>query len=353
MSHKSRHHPFYSLPIQRYKMVNFSFLFLLLFCIYTVQESNESVVQVLDPVLQLPPLNHKYWSLSYSYPLYHTYSSLSNSYLHYITSTGPCPKITPPLYNKDWSPPLYHKYWNLSYSYLPYITSTGPRVTVTSPVSQALVPVLPVYPLYHKYWILSHRYFPYITSTGPCPTVTSLYHKYWTLTYRYIPYITNTGPCPTGTSPKSQVLDCPAVTSPTSQVLVSILPVHPLYHKYSSLLYSYLICITSTGHCPTAVHYFHSAVPLPSGTSPTSQVLIPVPQKPPIYHKNWTLSYWYILYITSTGPYPTVTALISQLLVLVLPVYPLYHKYWTLSYSYLSYITSTARQLSDFRTTIV
>ena len=77
-------------------------IFLLLFCVYTVQvlcagKSNEGVVQVLlDPVhvLQLPPLNHKYWSLSYSYP--HP------------------PSISQVLVPVQQLPPLYHQHWSLS-----------------------------------------------------------------------------------------------------------------------------------------------------------------------------------------------------------------------------------------------
>ena len=111
-------------------------IFLLLFCVYTVQvlcagKSNEGVVQVLldpVPVLQLPPLNHKYWSLSYSYPL------------------------------------LYHKYWSLSYS-------TGHKYwscpTVTPTLSPALVPVLKLPLLYHKYL--------------PAQQLPPPYHKNWTL----------------------------------------------------------------------------------------------------------------------------------------------------------------------------
>ena len=139
-------------------------IFLLLFCFYTVQvlcagKSNEGVVQVLlNPVhvLQLPPP-----------PIYHKYWSLSNSYLHFITSTGPCPKIIFPIsqvlacstvtstISQELDPvlklpPLYHKYQSLSYRYLPIITSSGPCPTDTSPLSQALVPVLQIPPLYHK-----------------------------------------------------------------------------------------------------------------------------------------------------------------------------------------------------------
>ena len=136
-------------------MVIFSFLFLLLFCVYTVQvlcagESNEGVVQVLDPFLQLPTLYNKYLYLSYSH-------------LPYITSTGPCQQLLP----------LYHKYWSLS--------------TVTSPLSQVLVPCQQLPPLYHKYWSLS-------TVTSPISQV-------------LVPYITNSGLCPTVTAPISQIVD--------------------------------------------------------------------------------------------------------------------------------------------------
>ena len=49
--------------------------------------------------------------------------------------------------------------------------------------------------------------------------------------------------------------------------------------------------------------------------------------------------FFYIVFELRTSP-------ISQLLVFVLAVHTLYHKNWTLSYSYLSYITSTARSLA-------
>ena len=194
MSNKHFDFPIRSIlcPFKDTKWRSRTFLFLLLFCIYTVHvlcagESNEGVVQLLDPDLQLPPLNHKYWSLSYSYPPpYHKYWSLSNGYLHYITKTGPCHKITspisevmvpvqqlPPLYHVLKLPPLYHKYWSLSNSYLHHITSTGPCPKITSPLSQVLVPVqqLPPLYIYHKYWNLSYSYLPYITSNGPLPKV--------------------------------------------------------------------------------------------------------------------------------------------------------------------------------------
>ena len=128
--------------------------------------------------------------------------------------------------------------------------------------------------------------------------------------------------------------------------------------------YRYLPCITSTGHFPTAKATI-SLVLYPY--LPVHPLYHKVLQRPTLYHKTWTLSYWYIPYITrtcptdktlsysylshitSTGPCPTVTALISQLLVLALPVHPLYHEYWTLSYSYLSYITSTTRSLATLQ----
>ena len=167
--------------------------------------------QALVPVLQIPPLYHKYWSLSYRY-------------LPCITRTGHCPTAKPTislvLYHFLPVPPLYHKHC--------------PCPTDTSPLSQALVPVLQIPPLYHKLWSLSYRYLPFITSSGPCPTDTStlsqalvpvlqipppisqvlvpvlqeppLYHKYWSSSYRYCPNSTITGPCPIGTSPISQVL---------------------------------------------------------------------------------------------------------------------------------------------------
>ena len=239
----------------RYNITLFSFLFLLLFCFYTVQvlckgESNEGVGQVLDPVLQLPLLYHKSWSLS-------------KSYLHHITSSGPCPTVTSP------------------------ITNTGPCPTVTSHISHVLVSAQQLPPLYHKYWTLSFSYLPCITSSILQVLNTSIYHKYLSLVDRFIPYITNTGTCHT-------------VTSPISQVLAPILQVHPLYHKYCSLSYSYLTYITSTGFCPTV-------------SSPISQVLVLTLPVYSLYHNT-------DIYRKSHVPF--------------LSVHPLYHKYWTLSYQY-------------------
>ena len=225
---------------------------------------------MLVPVLQLPPPISQvlvsvlqYWS---------EVLVLSNSYPHFITSTGPCPKITSP------------------------ISQVLAGSTVTSTISQELDPVLKLPPLYHKYQSLSYRYLPCITRTGHCPTakptislvlypnlpVPPLYHKH----------------CP-----------CPTDTSPLSQALVPVLQIPPLYHKLWSLSYKYLPFITSSGPCPT-------------DTSPLSQALVPVLQIPPLYHKLWSLSYRYLPYITSSGPCPTETSPLSQVLVVVLPLLP-------------------------------
>ena len=137
------------------------------------------------------------------------------------------------------------------------------------------------------YWSLSYRFIPYITSIGPFPAVT-------------VPYITSTGPCLTGTSP--------------IQVLVPVLTAHPLNQ--------------TTG-------------PYPTDISPMSHELVPVLPVHPLYHKYWSLSYWYILYITSTGPCSNCTSPKSKLLAPVLPIYPICHMYLSLSYRYIPYITST------------
>ena len=126
-------------------MAHFSFLFLLLFSVYTgpCPRVTSPISQVLVPVLELPPLYHKYWSLS-------------NSYLHYITSSGPCPRVTSTISQVMVPvlelPPLYYK-------------STGPCPTVDSPISHVLVPVLQLPPIYHMHWSLPNSYFHYITSS--------------------------------------------------------------------------------------------------------------------------------------------------------------------------------------------
>ena len=127
------------------------------------------------------------------------------------------------------------------------------------------------------------------------------------MTYRFIPYITNTGPCPTGIIPISCNGPCPTVTPPISQVLVHVLSVYPLCHKYWTLPLRYFPYITSTGPCPTVTYLNHR-------------------------YMYWTLSHSYLPYITRTGPYPTATSPISQVLVPVLQLSPIYHKYWSLSY---------------------
>ena len=157
-------------------MAHFPFLILLLFCVYTVQvlcagESNEGVVQVLDPVLQLTP----------------TISQV----------------LVPVLQ----LPPLYHKYLSLSYSYLPFITSTGPCPTVTPIISQVVVSLLQLPPLYHRYWSLSNSCPPISQVVDPVLLLPPLYHKYLSLSYSYLPYITCIGLCSTVTSTLSQVLD--------------------------------------------------------------------------------------------------------------------------------------------------
>ena len=97
--------------------------------------------------------------------------------------------------------------------------------------------------------------------------------------------------------------------------------------SYWTMSYSYLLYITSTGPCPTV-------------TSPISKVM--------------DLSYSYHPYITSTGPCRKGASPISQVLDPVLqlqplykknqdhdlPVHSLYHKYWTMPYRYNPHIIS-------------
>ena len=103
-----------------------------------------------------------------------------------------------------------------------------------------------------------------------------LYHKYWSLSYRYILYITVLDGLPYWYIPYIKNTGSRhSGTSSFSQELVPVLPV------------------------------------LPTGPCPISPVLVPVLQVHPLYH--------------STGPCPTGTSPVSQTLVSVLPVHPVYH----------------------------
>ena len=158
---------------------------------------------------------------------------------------------------------------------------------------------------------------------------------YWSLSYRFIPYITSICPFPTVTFHYiTSTGPCPTGTSPLSQVLVPVLTAHPLN--------------PTTDPCPT-------------DTPPMSQVLFPILPFSTLFHKYWLLSYRYIPYITILAPvltahplntkllapvlpihstctclYLIVTSSLSQVLVHVLPVYPL-----NLSCRYIPYMSST------------
>ena len=148
----------------------------------------------------------------------------------------------------------------------------------------------------------------------PVLPVHPICHMYWSLSYRFIPYITSIGPFPTvafhyitSTGP------CPTGTSPFSQVLVPVLTAHPLN--------------PTTDPCPT-------------DTPPMSQVLVPILPFSALFHKYLLLSYWYIPYITILAPVLTAHPLNTNLLAPVLPIHSTCHMYLPLSYRYISFITS-------------
>ena len=147
---------------------------------------------------------------------------------------------------------------------------------------------------------------------------------YWSLSYRFIPYITSIGPFHTVTFQYiTSTGPCPTGTSPLSQVLVPVLTAHPLN--------------PTTDPCPT-------------DTPPMSQVLVPILPFSALFHKYWLLSYRYIPYITILAPVltahplntkllapvlPTDTFYMSHVLASILSLHPLYHKYWSMSYQYI------------------
>ena len=102
-------------------------------------------------------------------------------------------------------------------------------------------------------------------------------------------------------------------TSPLSQVLVPVLTAHPLN--------------PITDPCPT-------------DTPPMSQVLVPILPFSALFHKYWLLSYRYIPYITILAPVLTPHPLNTKLLAPVLPIHSTCHMYLPLSYRYIPFITS-------------
>ena len=145
----------------------------------------------------------------------------------------------------------------------------------------------------------------------PVLPVHPICHKYWSLSYRFIPYITSIGPFPTVTFHYiTSTGPCPTGTSPLSQVLVPVLTAHPLN--------------PTTDPCPT-------------DTPPMSQVQVPFSA---LFHKYWLLSYRYIPYITILAPLLTAHPLNTKLLASVLPIHSTCHMYLPLSYRYILFITS-------------